>query len=120
MFLFGCGSTLRRDRISLVCRVLCAKVVGATSSKGSLVFRRERSTVISVSVGIYVRMLSASTSSKPCVQFRLFGSVLLWRRCETLSTSGFIDTDDVMVPIIDPFETCRYRCSDAAKASRAG
>ena len=36
-FIFGCGCTLRRDIFWIVCRVLCAKVVVATFTEGSLV-----------------------------------------------------------------------------------
>jgi len=42
---FGYGCMLRRDASLVVCRVLCASVVGATSSEGFLVFGRTLATV---------------------------------------------------------------------------
>jgi len=40
VILFGYGCTLRRDVFFVLRRVLCAKVVGATSSEGFLLLKR--------------------------------------------------------------------------------
>ena len=45
-------------------------------------------------------------------------SVFLWRRSDTLYTSGVLD--DVICCYNGPCESCPYRCSDAAAALRAG
>jgi len=43
------------------------------------------------------------------------GSVLLWRRCDVLCSSGFID--DVMLSHNGPWglESCRYHCSSVVR-----
>jgi len=43
-FFCGYGRTLRRDAFLVVCRVLSAKVVGATSSEGILILQMQTST----------------------------------------------------------------------------
>jgi len=75
----------------------------------------QRSIVMSVSVCVFVCASvheHISRTTRPIFN-KLFehftygrGSVLLWRRGDTLCTSGFVD--DIMGRI----EKCRYRCSE--------
>ena len=45
-----------------------------------------------------------------CTPIFTNGSVLLWRRCDKLRTSGFMD--DVVLSTVSHVEACRYRCGE--------